>query len=744
MASEKKSDKSWWHRVRRRKNGRSFPFLPIKRVSASRLLLFCATFVAIWLAMTPPSLLVPVPFVEGQTFPYDIRAYRTVRYLSEVATEQRRQLVAQAVPRRYRLDPSVAARWEAVLNELMDAAASLHATPLPLSEKIQRLRDRIGISLPDQVLSILVRTSPSTLRVAQSSLLQSLRAEWQRGIKPLSEEQAAALQRVKERIDNLPLTNDVKWALKRCADTFLQPNMVFDPVATEQARQRARASVEPVWRTITAGELIARRGEVVTEEHLEKLRALGSNVPALLGTTFLALLFTLAVAFFLRFALAEIFADTRRLSFLALLWLPSLLLVRFLFPLVGTEIAFLVVASVAIVTAVLVRPLFSSIASILFALTTSLGMSMDWQVLPTGALRPFLVSAGLGVAAAFVAANARTRTQLVQGGVLLSALTIFLSFLLGLVTGETLTLSWGDYQRLFLWAALVGFVPPALVLSGIGLLERPFGVTTVFTLTELANPNTPLLRELAERAPGTFQSSLMVARLAQEAARRIGANELLAWVGGLYHDIGKLMRPEYFVENQAPGTKNPHTRLGPKVSALVLDAHVRDGVELAKEHRLPQPVIDIIAEHHGNSLMTYFWAKAQEQEQGQLDADYRYRGQKPRSKESALVMLADSVEAAVRSLPNPDLERVREIIDEVVDSKVADGQLDDSPLSFREVQEIKKAFWETFKSIYHQRIEYPKAVEQHGKANQRAHNGAQEPSVPPSPQRAQGQTEASH
>jgi putative nucleotidyltransferase with HDIG domain len=352
-----------------------------------------------------------------------------------------------------------------------------------------------------------------------------------------------------------------------------------------------------------------------------------------------------------------------------------------------------------------------------------LGMTMDWQALPAGALRPFLSSAALGVAASFLSTDVRTRMHLIQAGALLGVLAFFFPLILGLVTGETLLISWDEFQKLLLWALLTGTIPPALTLAGVSALERLFNITTVFTLTELANPNFPLLRELAEKAPGTFQSSLMVARLAQEAAKRIGANELLTWVGGLYHDIGKLKRPHYFVENQPPGTHNPHDTLSPKMSANVLRLHVEEGIEIAQKYRLPEPIVNIIREHHGTSVMAYFHAKAKERKDMMLvEEEYRYKGPKPRSKESAIIMLADSVEAAVRARSNPTTEEIAQIIDEVVREKLEDGQLEEAPISFRDLTEIKKAFLETFKSIYHQRVEYPRKG-QEGNGTQQVGHG---------------------
>ncbi|MFA0732505.1 MAG: hypothetical protein LKKZDAJK_001058 [Candidatus Fervidibacter sp.] len=691
----------WWSE----KGKRLLPSLTARRVG-----LFILTVIALTGAMVPPPLLAPLTFREGDLFPYEIRAFRTVRYLSEVETRRRQQEVASAVPRQYRIDPSVSAHWTAVLNDLFDGVRELRKQPLPLAEKVSRLRQRSGLAVPDQVFIALLQTSPATLTLMQETLLRLLKEQWQRGIKPTAEDRRTALERVRANLAQLPLTADLRWALMRLTEIALQPNMVFDPLATERLRERARVSVAPVWRTVQVGELIARRGEVVTAAHLEKLRALGYNFPAFLGTLSLAVLLTIGIATFLRMALPTVFSNDRWLGLLALIWVPSLWGTRLLTAWLGAEVAFPIVATAAMMTAVLISPLFSLFASGVFALAVTLGIATNWQTLPTSAFRPFFVMVTVGVAATFLTEKARTREQLAKVGLFLTLGTATLQILVGMVTGETLVMSWGDIQRLLLCSVLTGAAPPALTLLAVSVLERPFGVTTVFTLMELANPHAPLLRELAEKAPGTYQSSLMVARLAQEAAKRIGANDLLAWVGGLYHDIGKLSRPAYFVENLPPGSLNPHDRLSPQMSAKVLALHVQQGEELARQHRLPQPIVDIVREHHGTSVMTYFLAKAKERGELLNEADYRYSGPKPRSKESAIVMLADSAEAAVKALSDPTPEQIERVVREVIEAKIADGQLDDAPLTLRELQEIQRALIDTLKSIYHHRIEYPKVT----------------------------------
>lgn len=722
---------SWWRRWWRPRKAKAKRLKPTERIAKTvpllRVVLVAMTTGVLFVSMTPPQLLTPVPFVEGQIFPYDIRAHRTVRYLSVLETERRQQEVAASVPKVYSRDPSVSAYLQAVIRDLFDAAASLRTMPVPIAEKVRRLRQKITVGVPDSVLETLLKAPPTTLKFMQTIFLRLASEEWRRGIKPLSEERTAAVQRVRSQIDQLPLTSKYRLALKQLTDVILQPNMAFDPKETEQVREKARRAVAPIWRTIRVSETIARKGELVTPVHLEKLRALGYNFSALVGVLLLALILTVGAILFLRTIVPEVYANEHFLTLLTITWLPFLLMVRFLSHLTGGELSFPLVATASMITAVMLTPIISVFASGVTALVVTLSTAIDWQTGIASELRLFLVIGITGAIAAFLCIELRNRAQIVRSGVLLGVSALILQLLVGVITGEALMISGNELKRVFVWSVLTGVMPPALTLVGVSILERPFNITTVFTLMELSSPHAPILRDLAEKAPGTFQSSLMVARLAQEAARRIGANELLTWTGALYHDIGKLSRPAYFVENQPPGASNPHDHMSPQMSAKVLALHVRQGEEIARQHRLPEPIIDIIREHHGTSPMTYFLAKAKERGEFFNEIDYRYEGPKPSRKESAIVMLADSVEATVRAINDLNPEKIEQIVGEVIAAKIADGQLNESPLGFRDLQEIQKAFTDTLKSIYHQRIEYPKVeAEKHVNNSHRPHNSASE------------------
>ena len=256
-------------------------------------------------------------------------------------------------------------------------------------------------------------------------------------------------------------------------------------------------------------------------------------------------------------------------------------------------------------------------------------------------------------------------------------------------------------------------------------LERLFGFTTDFRLNELNNPTEPLLRRLLAEAPGSYQSSIMVGNLAEPAAEEIGADALLVRTGALYHDIGKLRRPFFFVENQFGGD-NPHDRLSPHLSALVIIAHIKDGLELAEEYRLPQAIRNCIGEHQGTSLIKVFYRRALEAAEDPHEVPegpFRYPGPKPQSRETALLMLSDVVEAAARTLERPSHQDIIQIVDRLIDDKLRDGQLDESPLSFKDLAAIRRSFYNTLTGMFHQRIKYPEQIAEEARTVARGANG---------------------
>ena len=311
-----------------------------------------------------------------------------------------------------------------------------------------------------------------------------------------------------------------------------------------------------------------------------------------------------------------------------------------------------------------------------------------------------------GAAASTILHNESNRMSLIRAGIVIAAANCFAVVVVLLIRQDNIY----EYPALLFWAALNGIICGMLTLGFLPPLEHALNAVTPFRLMELSDLNAPILRKLFTTAPGTYNHSLMVSNLAEQACQDIGANALLARVGAYYHDIGKMENPDYFVENQTD--HNRHDEINPRLSATIIRSHVKLGVEKAQNLGLPKDVISIIAEHHGNSIISWFYTKATEQEVTVNSEDFAYPGPPPRSKESAIVMLADISEAAVRTLNKPTASKIDKFIQQLFDEKIEHGQLSESDLSFRDLEIIKKSFVRVLAGYYHARIEYPKQKEE--------------------------------
>jgi hypothetical protein len=355
-------------------------------------------------------------------------------------------------------------------------------------------------------------------------------------------------------------------------------------------------------------------------------------------------------------------------------------------------------------------------ALLLVALTSlNVGMLTDLD------MRYALVALLVGLLALYLVSRVATRQALLGAGaaaMVLAAVTIF--------SVEVFTeASMGEALRASAWGLASGFLSGVLAMVVLQMLETVFNLTTPLRLLELANPANPLLKKLLQVAPGTYNHSVVMGNLAEAAAEAIGADPLLARVGAYYHDIGKTVRPEYFVENQIY-VDNPHDQLTPSLSKLAITAHVRDGEHLAKVYGLPAPVVDIIKQHHGTSVLAYFFHKAQEETRDDVyEESYRYEEQKPRSKEAAIIMLADSLEAAVRTMENPTRRKIQGLIQEIIRQKIQDGQLDESDLTQKDLHKIEESFDQSLLGLVGHRIRYP---ERNGRRPDRPPSGG--PSAP--------------
>jgi len=314
----------------------------------------------------------------------------------------------------------------------------------------------------------------------------------------------------------------------------------------------------------------------------------------------------------------------------------------------------------------------------------------------------YIIALVSAVAASVVLHRAQNRMSLIKAGLIIAAANCVAVVVVLLIRRAFLY----EYPALLFWASLNGIGCGMLILGFLPPLEQALNAVTSFRLMELSDLNAPILRKLFTTAPGTHSHSLMVATLAEQACQDIGANPLLARVGAYYHDIGKMDNPDYFVENQTD--HNRHDEIAPRLSATIIRSHVKLGVEKALSLGLPKDVISIISEHHGNSIISWFYNKAAENDPSVNSEDFSYPGSPPKSKESAIVMLADITEAAVRTLTKPTAQKLEKFIQQLFDAKIEHGQLSESELSFHEIEVIKKSFVRVLAGYYHSRIEYPK------------------------------------
>jgi hypothetical protein len=491
------------------------------------------------------------------------------------------------------------------------------------------------------------------------------------------------------------------------ATPFVVPSVSYDRAETEWRRSNAKSAVPDMIGMVKKDELIMDANERVSHEAMLKLRSLRNLEAARrsqseylyppLARMLLMLLFIAAFATYLRMELPWVFADNGMLAMFTVLTLAVLACVVAIVPVAGLSEFAVPLALAPLVVASLMekRP----------ALVFTLMLSV--LVMAVAELRaPFVAVAMMGgVTAVYSVQRLRHRWHFVRAffAISLANMAAILAWDLARNTPVTEMFRdglWGLLSALFATAVAFGLLP---------LVEQVFRLTSDITLLELSDLNRPLLRRMQLEAPGTYHHSMVVGSLAEAAAEAIGANSLLARVQAYYHDIGKLAKPEYYAENEPASSRSRHEKLTPSMSALVVKSHISEGLELAKKERLPRAVQDAIPEHHGTMAMAFFYHKALEHDPTARREDYSYPGPRPRSKETAILMLADGVEGASRALAEPTPSRIRGLVQRIIEERVRDGQLDECTLTLQELARIRESFIPVLTAIFHVRAPYPAA-----------------------------------
>lgn len=572
-----------------------------------------------------------------------------------------------------------------------------------IAEQMYRMPEETYYKLPRLTKEDLNAMQPVTVEIVRKLMNEQIR------------DAAAARAKVTELVNSSNLTKNTQRELvQEIARFTITPNTFFNEASTEEAKTKAREDTPPVY--INKNDVVVAKGELITEEIYQRLEMLDllkdkRNYWPQLGLVLMSVLFILGFFINIRQGSSQSITANNVQMLLLLVVLSAHLLIMNLvgmaqsleYPFIGylapVSLGTMLIALLMNVRmAFLVGVLTSVVSSIVFNSQTDFLFDFRYG----------FVALVMNFTAVHALHKASQRSAILRAGILVSLfglLSMLVLFLLDIhYTVKDIT-----FASIFMLGG--GLLTAVLVIGLMPFFETAFGILSPLKLVELSNPNHPLLRKLLTETPGTYHHSVMVGNLSEAAAEAVGADGLLCRVGSYYHDIGKTKRPSYFIENQQ-NIENPHDSIDPSLSKSIIVAHARDGVEMLKEHKIPKQIRDITEQHHGTTLLKFFYHKAVQQlgedsDKKVAEEDYRYPGPKAQTKEAAIVGIADSVEAAVRSLRNPTIEQIDSIVQKIIKSRLDDGQFNECDLTLKELDTVSKALKETLLGIFHSRIEYP-------------------------------------
>ncbi len=681
------------------------------RVVVAAVSLILVMTLALGLDLTPG-----VDLQVGDLAQADIRAPRALTYTNELLTEQARQAARQAVPPQYDFTDeraiAIAAEQLAEFNRRVAAVDGAFGADISDEER-QAILEGVLPGLSDDARNVLLGLDAERWAVLRTEAARVL--DVRERIELRDTEVAQARQELSAQMAG-GLTDGERDLASELIAPLLLPNSSFSATLTQQEQDRQAAAVQPVVENILQGEVIVRSGAKVTEVDLVRIRAVGLDVtrPDVAAFGGWLLLSGLMVALLIAWLRMFRPAYWHRNNVVLLIWLLVTFATVALQVTAGRPALpfFMPVAAVGLLVSVL---LDAETAIVVTAIVAIIAGTVNGPSLELGSYALF------GGLAGILAIRRGDRLQsFISGGAAIFVVQAVVVTAFSLLGERDLT---GVVQLIGAAALSAGGAAVAAV-GSFAVLGSVFGLLTVFQLLELANPSQPLLRRLLVETPGTYHHSLMVGNLAERAAESIGADPLITRVAAYYHDVGKLSNPVAFIENQSGG-ENVHDVLEPEESAQVLKQHVADGIDVAYRSRLPKTLIAFIPQHHGTAIMSYFYAKAREEaaapyggvatDDGQRAAEavdarrYRHAGPKPQSREAALLMLADGVEASVRSLSSRDEPAIRSMVAQIINERMDDGQFDECDLTLRDINLAQEAFVSQLLGMYHQRVAYPQS-----------------------------------
>ena len=656
--------------------------------------LFIVVFTILYLSVLPDRVTLEVGMPSHTTIFAPREAVDT--YTTEALKEE----AAEAVPEAFDFEPAVLEETIREIETFFSSLYEIRQMEVPEEEKIDRLIELFPTEIESEEAEAFLNIERSELESLENDILEIIQGIMEQGVKEQGLENAR--RQVVQEINLLIYPNELTESMAEVVGPLIRANMIYNEEATQRAREAARQEVEPV--KILQGTRIISEGETVTERHLSQLEDVGlqrtiADYNMVIGLVLLLLAIFLVGGIYLYIHEKQIFYSPNLLLLLSIIIIITLVFIVAANIISGYLIP---IAMAMILITVLLNSRLAILLNVIFAIFIGVIFAGEFR---------FIVMALLGgLVAAYSVTRLYKRSDLTRAGfyvALVNALIVLSTYLFysgfkleyEFIRELSLGMTFGVVNGLFSAVMAIGMLP---------YLESGFGLTTAVSLLELANPNQPLLKNLLIKAPGTYHHSIIVANLAEAAAEVVGADPLLARVGAYYHDIGKIKRPYFFIENQLVND-NPHNKISASLSTLIITAHAKDGMEMAREAKLPEIIIDIISQHHGTNVVSYFYHQATEKEkkEGITEENFRYEGPRPQTKEAAIIMIADSVEAAVRAMSKPTSGRVEGLIRKIIKEKLNDGQFDESDLTLKDLNEMAEAMTGILSGIFHSRIEYP-------------------------------------
>ncbi len=660
-----------------------------------KIILYIITFIVLYCTLMTGIITRKYDLKVGDIPKSDIKAHREI--IDESATEARKKEAEEKVDKQYSLRTDVQKQSEEKIKGFFSSVEKVLAQDKPEEEKA-KLIPRVPFKITDAQANKIASMNEQDIKKLESLCIEALNKAYEA---PIEDGNNQDLKDAKKEYTDFISSSDLSDSEKAIALNFVnvvEPNFFYDKEKTDELIKETLKQVPPVM--IKKNQIVVSEGEPVTAHQLELLGTLGLLSDSASGIyIYIALGILVIIVMYLQYGYIHKY-----------------------YPTINKEFSKIVMISILNVFPVILARLFGMMSNYIIPLACmpmlitlllnykiSLVFSMLNVILIGGAVgfNPnIIILAILNV----VLGGTLLRKMQQRNDILYSSITV--AVLSSILTFSVGTLTTNNFMEIL---ADSTFAAAGAVLSGIltiGVLpffESTFDIVTNAKLLELSNPNNPLLKKLLMEAPGTYHHSILVANLAELAAEKVGGNPLLARIGAYYHDVGKTKRPYFFRENQF-GKKNPHDRLKPEVSSKIIISHVKDGSELAKEYNLPKTIHDFIVTHHGETLVKYFYLTVKNNSENPdevKEEDFKYPGPKPMSKEQGIVMLADSTEAAVRSINEPTEEKIEKMVNNIIDDKLASGQLDNCDLTLRDISKIKKCFLKALNGIHHERIEYP-------------------------------------